>query len=132
MQLGEVNGSSILASDFPHPAINSHRLLPQALLHRAALSKPFGILKYAMTLDGKIATSSGHAAWISSTVSRDLVFKTRARSGGERSWPAHDETVNMADSNSIAGQTIAQRLPNAMAAILQTRHLMLRQLACPW
>ncbi len=52
----------------------------QALLHRAVLRKPFGILKYAMTLDGKIATSVGHAAWISSPVSRQHVFETRARS----------------------------------------------------
>ncbi len=49
-------------------------------MHRAALNKPFGILKYAMTLDGKIATSMGHAAWISSPVSRQHVFETRARS----------------------------------------------------
>lgn len=53
---------------------------PQALLHRAALHKPFGILKYAMTLDGKIATSMGHAAWISSPLSRQHVFETRSRS----------------------------------------------------
>lgn len=44
----------------------------QALLHRAKFKRPFGILKYAMTLDGKIATSSGHAAWISSPVSRQV------------------------------------------------------------
>lgn len=37
-------------------------------------------LKYAMTLDGKIAASSGHAAWVSSAVSRERVFKTRAQS----------------------------------------------------
>lgn len=53
---------------------------PQALLHRAVLHKPFGILKYAMTLDGKIATSMGHAAWISSPLSRQHVFETRSRS----------------------------------------------------
>lgn len=57
-----------------------HSLNLQALLHRAALGKPFGILKYAMTLDGKIATSMGHAAWISSAVSRQHVFETRSRS----------------------------------------------------
>eukprot|EP00208_Stichococcus_sp_RCC1054_P000168 CAMPEP_0206145818 /NCGR_PEP_ID=MMETSP1473-20131121/28590_1 /ASSEMBLY_ACC=CAM_ASM_001109 /TAXON_ID=1461547 /ORGANISM="Stichococcus sp, Strain RCC1054" /LENGTH=650 /DNA_ID=CAMNT_0053542175 /DNA_START=146 /DNA_END=2099 /DNA_ORIENTATION=- len=52
----------------------------EALLHRAKFKRPFGILKYAMTLDGKIATSSGHAAWISSPISRQMVFDTRARS----------------------------------------------------
>jgi diaminohydroxyphosphoribosylaminopyrimidine deaminase/5-amino-6-(5-phosphoribosylamino)uracil reductase len=52
----------------------------EALLHRAALGKPMGVVKYAMTLDGKIATTSGHSAWISSTLSREIVFKTRAAS----------------------------------------------------
>lgn len=37
----------------------------EALLHRAALGLPFSIWKYAMTLDGKIATSEYHSAWIS-------------------------------------------------------------------
>ena len=51
----------------------------QALLHRAATGRPFSILKYAMTLDGKIATSAGHAAWVSCAESRARVFATRAR-----------------------------------------------------
>ncbi len=42
--------------------------------------KPLGILKYAMTLDGKIATSTGHSAWVTSPASRARVFDTRARS----------------------------------------------------
>ncbi|WPT17708.1 Riboflavin biosynthesis protein PYRR [Picochlorum sp. SENEW3] len=50
----------------------------EALLHRAALGKPMGIIKYAMTLDGKIAASSGHSAWVSSQDSRGIVFRTRA------------------------------------------------------
>jgi diaminohydroxyphosphoribosylaminopyrimidine deaminase/5-amino-6-(5-phosphoribosylamino)uracil reductase len=31
-----------------------------------------------MTLDGKIASSTGHAAWVSSELSRERVFSTRA------------------------------------------------------
>lgn len=50
----------------------------QALLHRAATGKPMSILKYAMTLDGKIATNMGHAAWVSCAESRSRVFATRA------------------------------------------------------
>lgn len=42
----------------------------EGLLHRAVLGRPMSILKYAMTLDGKIATASGHAAWVSSPASR--------------------------------------------------------------
>ncbi|BDA48102.1 Riboflavin biosynthesis protein RibD at N-terminal half [Coccomyxa sp. Obi] len=52
----------------------------EALLHRAVTGRPFSILKYAMTADGKIATSTGHSAWVSSPASRQLVFETRARS----------------------------------------------------
>ena len=52
----------------------------QALLHRVVSGKPLGILKYAMTLDGKIATSSGHSAWVTSPAARAKVFDTRARS----------------------------------------------------
>lgn len=42
----------------------------EGLLHRAVLRRPMSVLKYAMTLDGKIATASGHAAWVSSAASR--------------------------------------------------------------
>jgi len=42
----------------------------EGLLHRAAYRRPLSILKFAMTLDGKIATAAGHAAWVSSTASR--------------------------------------------------------------
>ena len=52
----------------------------QALLHRAATGRPFSVLKYAMTADGKIATCAGHAAWVSSPASRQLVFEARMRS----------------------------------------------------
>ena len=54
-------------------------LANEALLHRAVLRRPMGILKYAMTMDGKIAASSGHSAWVSSPESRKIVFDTRAR-----------------------------------------------------
>ncbi|KAG8487210.1 hypothetical protein CXB51_020778 [Gossypium anomalum] len=49
-------------------------------VYRAASRVPFSVLKYAMTLDGKIAASSGHAAWISSMLSRNRVFELRGRS----------------------------------------------------
>ncbi|OMO77970.1 CMP/dCMP deaminase, zinc-binding protein [Corchorus capsularis] len=50
------------------------------LIYRAASRVPFSVLKYAMTLDGKIAASSGHAAWISSKLSRNRVLALRGRS----------------------------------------------------
>ncbi|KAK7243238.1 hypothetical protein RIF29_38029 [Crotalaria pallida] len=55
-------------------------LVNAPLICRAASRVPFSVLKYAMTLDGKIAASSGHASWISSKQSRNLVFELRGRS----------------------------------------------------
>ncbi|KAG1655585.1 hypothetical protein FOA52_005884 [Chlamydomonas sp. UWO 241] len=52
----------------------------EALVHRAVLRRPLSLLKYAMTLDGKIATRTGHSAWVTSPPARALVFEQRARS----------------------------------------------------
>jgi hypothetical protein len=49
-------------------------------VYRAEYKRPFSVLKYAMTLDGKIAASTGHAAWVSGKESRQKVFAMRARS----------------------------------------------------
>lgn len=61
-------------------ALKSCLLVNAPLLYRAASRVPFAVLKYAMTLDGKIAASSGHAWWISSKKSRSRVFELRGRS----------------------------------------------------
>ena len=42
--------------------------LNEAFIRRILYQQPFGILKYAMTLDGKIAATSGHSAWVTSLV----------------------------------------------------------------
>ncbi|WP_181280641.1 bifunctional diaminohydroxyphosphoribosylaminopyrimidine deaminase/5-amino-6-(5-phosphoribosylamino)uracil reductase RibD [Aphanothece hegewaldii] len=54
------------------------RKLNEAFIHRIRYQRPFGILKYAMTLDGKIAASTGHSAWVSGTASRKMVHQLRA------------------------------------------------------
>jgi len=54
------------------------RQLNEAFIHRILYQQPFGILKYAMTLDGKIATTSGHSAWITGETARNEVHKFRA------------------------------------------------------
>ncbi|MEL4894076.1 bifunctional diaminohydroxyphosphoribosylaminopyrimidine deaminase/5-amino-6-(5-phosphoribosylamino)uracil reductase RibD [Crocosphaera sp. Alani8] len=54
------------------------RRLNEAFCYSILHHRPFGILKYAMTLDGKIATNTGHSAWVTGTNSRQLVHKTRA------------------------------------------------------
>ena len=48
-------------------------------LKRVEQSKPWIIAKWAMTLDGKIATSTGDSQWISNSDSRQLVHELRAR-----------------------------------------------------
>jgi diaminohydroxyphosphoribosylaminopyrimidine deaminase / 5-amino-6-(5-phosphoribosylamino)uracil reductase len=52
--------------------------LNEAFIYRVTHQKPFGILKYAMTLDGKIATSTGHSYWITSEPARHEVHYLRA------------------------------------------------------
>lgn len=56
------------------------RKLNEAFIHRVQEQRPFGILKYAMTLDGKIASSQGHSTWISGTPARGMVHQLRAES----------------------------------------------------
>ncbi|MEM8779963.1 MAG: bifunctional diaminohydroxyphosphoribosylaminopyrimidine deaminase/5-amino-6-(5-phosphoribosylamino)uracil reductase RibD [Cyanobacteria bacterium P01_G01_bin.49] len=54
------------------------RRLNEAFIHRITHQQSFGILKYAMTLDGKIATTTGHSTWVTGTSSRQLVHQIRA------------------------------------------------------
>jgi diaminohydroxyphosphoribosylaminopyrimidine deaminase / 5-amino-6-(5-phosphoribosylamino)uracil reductase len=52
--------------------------LNEAFVHRIQTKRPFGLLKYAMTLDGKIATTTGHSAWITRPDSRHWVHTLRS------------------------------------------------------
>ncbi len=54
------------------------RQLNEAFIHRILYQRPLGILKYAMTLDGKIATISGHSTWVTGKESRAYVHQLRA------------------------------------------------------
>jgi diaminohydroxyphosphoribosylaminopyrimidine deaminase/5-amino-6-(5-phosphoribosylamino)uracil reductase len=51
--------------------------LNEAFFHRMKTNLPFGIFKYAMTLDGKIATTSGHSYWITGSEARHVVHDLR-------------------------------------------------------
>ncbi|XP_022149979.1 riboflavin biosynthesis protein PYRR, chloroplastic-like [Momordica charantia] len=74
----------VLGEDLKSRAIEEARkaclLVNAPLICKAASRVPFSVLKYAMTLDGKIAASSGDSAWISSIASRQRVFELRGRS----------------------------------------------------
>lgn len=54
--------------------------LNEGFVHRILYHRPFGILKYAMTLDGKIATTTGHSAWVTNQMSRKEVHQMRVAS----------------------------------------------------
>ncbi|NET52486.1 MAG: bifunctional diaminohydroxyphosphoribosylaminopyrimidine deaminase/5-amino-6-(5-phosphoribosylamino)uracil reductase RibD, partial [Merismopedia sp. SIO2A8] len=54
------------------------RQLNEAFIHRILHQRPLGILKYAMTLDGKIAASSGHSQWVTGKEARTYVHQIRA------------------------------------------------------
>src|SRR5262245_48001477 len=55
------------------------RRVNEAFIVYKTEKRPFGILKLAMTLDGKIATRTGESRWITSEESRHRVHRLRHR-----------------------------------------------------
>lgn len=53
--------------------------LNEPFTKRVTTGLPWVIVKWASTLDGKVATHTGHSKWISSPASRKLVHDIRAR-----------------------------------------------------
>ncbi|HEY9888040.1 MAG TPA: bifunctional diaminohydroxyphosphoribosylaminopyrimidine deaminase/5-amino-6-(5-phosphoribosylamino)uracil reductase RibD, partial [Candidatus Obscuribacterales bacterium] len=70
--------------------------LNEAFSYSVQHQRPFGILKYAMTLDGKIAASSGHSAWVTGPAARTWVHQLRSR----------------CDAVIVGGQTVRQDNPH--------------------
>src|SRR3954469_9830517 len=56
------------------------RLLNQPFRKQARTGRPLVLLKYAMTLDGKVATRTGDSKWISNEMSRARAHRWRAQS----------------------------------------------------
>lgn len=82
--------------------------LNEAFVHRVTHQRPFGLLKYAMTLDGKIAAVGGHSAWVTSPFARAEVHQLRAAS----------------DAVIIGGNTVRQ--DNPLLTSRQQHHTPLR------
>ena len=55
------------------------RRLNAAYIKRVITGRPWVIAKWAMTLDGKLATRTGDSRWISSIESREIVHRLRGR-----------------------------------------------------
>jgi diaminohydroxyphosphoribosylaminopyrimidine deaminase/5-amino-6-(5-phosphoribosylamino)uracil reductase len=53
--------------------------LNRAFVHRVTSGRPLGILKWAMSLDGRTALPNGDSQWISGPVARHWVHQLRAR-----------------------------------------------------
>ena len=70
--------------------------LNEAFSHSIIHQRPFGILKYAMTLDGKIAATGGHSAWVTSPAARAWVHRLRSQT----------------DAVIVGGQTVRQDNPH--------------------
>jgi len=56
--------------------------LNEVFFHYIRTSTPFLIMKYAMTMDGKIATSTGESKWITGEKARERVHQDRNRYSG--------------------------------------------------
>jgi diaminohydroxyphosphoribosylaminopyrimidine deaminase/5-amino-6-(5-phosphoribosylamino)uracil reductase len=52
--------------------------LNKAFIHRNITKRAFGVLKWAMSIDGRIALKNGKSKWITSEESRSLVHSFRA------------------------------------------------------
>ncbi len=52
--------------------------LNKAFIHRTITNKSFGVLKWAMSIDGRIALKNGKSKWITNDESRSLVHSFRA------------------------------------------------------
>ena len=92
------------------------RKLNEAFIHRILCRLPFGILKYAMTLDGKIAATSGHSAWVTTKASRQIVHKLRSTCDGVI---IGGNTVRR-DNPQLTNHGIGDRNP---LRVVMTRHL---------
>lgn len=54
------------------------RQLNAAFVQRIRRQRPLGLLKFAMTLDGKIAAVGGHSTWITGSTARAAVHQLRS------------------------------------------------------
>ena len=67
-------GLEVISGVLREEALQQNR----AFLHRVRTGRPFGILKWAMSLDGRTALPNGASQWISGPPARDWVHQLRS------------------------------------------------------
>ena len=126
----EVSGRGIAALEAAGVAVEVGLLAEQArqlnapYLKLVATGRPWVIAKWAMSLDGKIATRTGDSRWISGAASREIVHQLRGRVDGiivGHGTVAHDDPLLTARP---PGPRVAARIVvDSLAAILSDRQL---------
>ena len=85
------------------------RIMNAPYLKLLATGRPWVIAKWAMTLDGKIATRSGYSKWISGDAAREVVHKLRGRVDailvGRRTAQLDDPLLTARPQESTSGAT---------------------------
>ena len=76
--LGVLRDEGVAVDAFDGELSAAARMLNQPFRKHARTGRPLVILKYAMTLDGKVATSTGDSRWISGEASRARAHRWRA------------------------------------------------------
>jgi diaminohydroxyphosphoribosylaminopyrimidine deaminase/5-amino-6-(5-phosphoribosylamino)uracil reductase len=66
-------GIEVICGPLEGEAAQAH----EAFFHWLKTGRPFVIIKYAMTLDGKIATSTGDSRWVTGAEARQAVHRLR-------------------------------------------------------
>ena len=69
--------------------------LNPVFFHYIRTKRPYVVMKYAMTLDGKIATRTGASQWITGEAARRRVHQDRHRYRGHpgRAWARCSRTI---------------------------------------
>ncbi|MBQ3059948.1 MAG: bifunctional diaminohydroxyphosphoribosylaminopyrimidine deaminase/5-amino-6-(5-phosphoribosylamino)uracil reductase RibD [Desulfovibrio sp.] len=83
--------------------------------------RPYVILKLASTLDGRIATRTGHSQWISNAASRRLVWDMRARLGAQGGGILIGGGTFRADDPSLTARQEGYNGPHPLACIVTSR-----------
>jgi diaminohydroxyphosphoribosylaminopyrimidine deaminase/5-amino-6-(5-phosphoribosylamino)uracil reductase len=72
-------GLDVCLVDAATAAASGATALAAPFVHRVRTGRPWVVAKWAQTVDGRIATRSGHSQWISGPRSRRMVHRARGR-----------------------------------------------------